>query len=194
MTQFSLKHGMLKAVTLALTAAYPLAVYFLLDRGEVRIVGLALLAIVALRLLFPGASQLQALGVTVVGIAFAAAITLTASETLVRLYPVAISGGLLLVFSTTIIRPPSMIQRIAVATGAVLDEAGVRYTRTLTMVWCGFFLVNGAIALCTAVLGSREQWVIYNGLLSYLIAGALFAGERLLRPRFQQHLSKPAAS
>ena len=53
--------------------------------------------------------------------------------------------------------------------------------------------MNGAIALITALFASREVWAIYNGLLSYLIAGALFVGERLIRPVFRRRLAGNAS-
>ena len=62
-------------------------------------------------------------------------------------------------------------------------HAASRYTRRVTLAWCAFFVVNGAIAAWTAVYSSREAWVLYNGVIAYLAMGTLFAGERLLRRR-----------
>jgi uncharacterized membrane protein len=59
----------------------------------------------------------------------------------------------------------------------------VRYTRTITLVWCAFFALNGALAIYTALLTSREAWALYNGFIAYLLMGALIAGERLTRRR-----------
>ena len=46
-----------------------------------------------------------------------------------------------------------------------------------------FFIVNGAIALWTALAASDATWALYNGLIAYGLMGAMFAGEWLLRPR-----------
>jgi uncharacterized membrane protein len=183
---------LLSVASLLLTAIYPLAVYFLLDRGDVRLAGLALLLVLAMRFLAPGAAQLQVAAALAVGALFAAAIALTNSEILARLYPVAVSFVLLVAFGVTLVRPPSMIERIARATGVALNEPAMRYTRTVTAIWCGFFLVNGGIALMTALVMSREAWVLYNGLLSYLIGGAILAGERVIRPVFQRRFAGSA--
>ncbi len=59
----------------------------------------------------------------------------------------------------------------------------MRYTRQVTGVWCGFFVVNAAIAVWTAVSASREIWALYNGFIAYIAMGTLFAGEWLLRRR-----------
>jgi uncharacterized membrane protein len=63
-----------------------------------------------------------------------------------------------------------------------LAPAGVRYTRRLTLVWCNFFFLNGSVAAYTALAASRETWVLYNGLVAYVLIGALLAGERIARP------------
>ena len=126
------------------------------------------------------------------GTVFAAAIVATNSELLARLYPVGVSVTMLAVFGWTLLRPPSMVERIARATGVVLDEAGVRYTRTVTIVWCAFFIANGTVALATALAGSREAWALYNGLLSYLLAGAILVGERVVREVVRRRAARAA--
>ena len=76
-----------------------------------------------------------------------------------------------------------MVERLARLRNPELPAAGVRYTRQVTQVWCAFFIVNGLIAVWTAVWSSREVWAVYNGFIAYLAMGALFAGEWLLRRR-----------
>jgi uncharacterized membrane protein len=61
-----------------------------------------------------------------------------------------------------------------------LPESGVLYTRKVTLVWCAFFIMNAATALYTC-FESIEIWTLYNGLISYLLAGSLFAGEWIVR-------------
>jgi uncharacterized membrane protein len=184
--------AILGAGSVALLAAYPFGVYFLMGRGNIRVAGLALLVVLAIRFLTPGAPRMQALAALVTGTVFAAAIVATNSETLARLYPVGVSATMLAAFGWTLLRPPSMVERIARASGAVLDAAGVRYTRAVTSIWCAFFVVNGAVALATALTGSREAWALYNGLLSYLIAGALLLGERVVRELLRRRAARMA--
>jgi len=185
-------NAVLGAAALVLLAGYPFAVYVLLGRGSIRVVGLALLAALAIRFLAAGAPRRQALAALAAGIVFAVAIAVTNNETLARLYPVGVSAVMLAAFGITLLRPPSMVERIARASGAALDDAGVRYTRVVTIVWCVYFVVNGAVALATALAGSREAWALYNGLLSYLIAGALLGGERLVREIIRRRAVRPA--
>lgn len=98
-----------------------------------------------------------------------------------RAYPVAISLAMAAVFAASLRYPPTVVERIARLSEPDLPPDGVVYTRQVTGVWVGFLLVNAAISLWTAIWGSLDQWALWNGLLSYLAMGALFAGEYLVR-------------
>jgi len=70
-----------------------------------------------------------------------------------------------------------------------LPAGGVAYTRKVTIMWCAFFVANGLAALATALWASNEVWLLYNGLVSYLLMGALFAGEWLVRRRIKARMA-----
>lgn len=99
----------------------------------------------------------------------------------VRFYPVFMNGAMLAAFAASLFQGQSMIERLARIAEPDLPEAGVRYTRKVTMVWCLFLLANGLVALWTALYASLEVWTLYNGLIAYLLMGALFGGEFLVR-------------
>jgi len=83
-----------------------------------------------------------------------------------------------------------MIERFARVLDPDLPESGVRYTRKVTIVWIGFFALNGAIALWTVLQPGWAAWTLYNGFLSYVAAGLLFVGEYFVRQRvMRQHRS-----
>lgn len=98
-----------------------------------------------------------------------------------KLYPVFMSVGALIIFATTLIKPPSMIERFARLVEPDLPASGVIWTKNVTIVWCGFFILNACIALYTVLFSSTQMWVLYNGFISYLLMGLLFAGEFVLR-------------
>lgn len=65
----------------------------------------------------------------------------------------------------------------------------MRYTRRVTQIWCLFFIVNGSIALLTALYGDMALWTAWNGMIAYLLIGALMAGEWLVRRRVMKRES-----
>ena len=98
-----------------------------------------------------------------------------------KAYPAAISFAFAALFLLSVIRPPTIVERIARVREPDLPPAGVAYTRKVTILWIGFLVMNGAISVATSLWGSLGQWMLWNGLLSYLATGALFAGEYLVR-------------
>ena len=169
---------------------YPFTIYFGLQLLEPRYVAMVLAAVLLLRWrrnagrFFAGLKSIH-FGVIGALAALAALTMLTNSELLLRLYPAAMSLGFLLLFGLSLRWPPSMIERFARLHEPGLPPEGVRYTRRVTQLWCGFFVVNGGIALWTALYASRETWELYNGLIAYLLMGALFAAEWLVRRRLR---------
>lgn len=107
-------------------------------------------------------------------------------ELSLRLYPVFVNAALLVVFAVSLARPPTIAERFARAMEPDLPEEGVRYTRTVTMVWAVFFAVNGSIALWTVLQQGWHVWILYNGFVAYVAAGLLFAGEYLVRLRVKR--------
>jgi uncharacterized membrane protein len=99
----------------------------------------------------------------------------------VRLYPVFMNLALLGAFGLTLWQPPSMIERFARVLEPDFPPSGVHYTRVVTMIWVGFFAINGAIALWTVAEPGWVRWTLYNGLISYLAAGGLMLGEYIVR-------------
>jgi len=100
-----------------------------------------------------------------------------------KLYPVLVNCGLLALFAASLRCPPSMAERFARLRQPDLPPAAVAYTRRVTEAWCAFFVGNGSIALSTAVWGSDRVWFWYNGVCAYVMIGAMFAGEWLVRRR-----------
>lgn len=74
-----------------------------------------------------------------------------------------------------------LVERLARLRDPQLPDAAVRYTRRVTQIWCVFFILNGSIALFTAIYGDMTLWTAWNGMIAYLLMGALMAGEWLVR-------------
>lgn len=146
---------------------------------------LLLLGVIAARILLPRAMPVPvAMTTCLIAVALAVlAVSSVSPDLAARLYPVFMSATMLVAFAVTLWKPPSMIERFARIVEPDLDARGVAYTRRVTMVWVGFFVLNGLIALWTVVEGDLFWWGLYNGLISYLLAGMLFAVEFVIRQR-----------
>ena len=167
-------------MTVFITLLYPLAIW--LGHGQVEprlLAGILLLAAL---------TRLPALKVSRMarwwlgGALLLAAFAVWGNAMLpLKLYPVLVSVVMLAVFGYTLLAPPSMVERIARRREPDLPPEATGYTRKVTQVWCGFFAINGAIALSTALWASPAVWSLYNGVISYLLMGLLFGGEFLIR-------------
>jgi uncharacterized membrane protein len=162
----------------------PLIVYVGLGRFEPRWMALFLLAIALARALFSrDPVWLAAAG----GALVLVAASMLGNQSLpLKLYPVLVSAVMLAVFGLSLRHPPSAIERIARLHEPDLPPQAIAYTRKVTIVWCAFFIVNGGIALTTALWASDRTWALYNGLISYVLMGLLFAGEWLVRRRVRR--------
>lgn len=173
----------LLAVSAALLLlGYPFAVYFGIHWLQPGVLGLIVVAVWTLRalLLAKTAQRRWQLG----GLCALAALTLwwLNSETLLLLLPAGIHLGGAALFASSLRYPPTMPARMAARHyGLPLPPPVVAYTTWVTRIWVAFFLFNALLVTGIALWGSREMWVLYNGLLAYFAVGALFIGEYLFR-------------
>lgn len=103
-----------------------------------------------------------------------------------KLYPVLVSCVMFAVFAYSLRFPPTAIERLALLRQPNLHPLVVLYTRRVTQIWCAFFVINGMIALGTALWATEAMWSLYTGVISYIVMGILFGGELLYRPRFKR--------
>ncbi|WP_296227955.1 hypothetical protein [Ralstonia sp. UBA689] len=177
------------AAQAVLKIAYPLVLLGAWHFGAPRYVGIALLALLwAQRWVGAGSvsellRQLTPLDWLIAGVltCTSAAVAITNSELLLRLYPALVNGGLLLSFAATLRSGPTMIEKFARMRLPDLQPRAVRYTRHVTQVWCGFFALNGLTAVVAALYWSRGAWALYNGVIAYVLVGALIAAEAAFR-------------
>jgi uncharacterized membrane protein len=162
-----------------LTLLYPLALWWAGGRVEPRWLALGLLALGAARLATAGEATWRYVGAGALALGALASVFNVGWP--LKFYPVVINASLLALFGATLWRPPSMVERLARLSQPSLPPHVVDYTRKVTMVWCGFFVVNGTVAAMTAVWGSEATWALYNGGVAYGAMGLLFAGEFVVR-------------
>lgn len=166
--------------------AYPLIIFFGLKFLAPRYVALMLGVLLFIKWRRDAALWLKSLAKINLAIVMALLSLILAtliydSEFLLRLYPVFVNIGMLILFVFSLIFPPTIIESFARVRTPNLTSAGVQYTRTVTYVWCAFFIINGLISLYTACYSNQATWALYNGLIAYLLIGLLFAVEWLFR-------------
>jgi 3-hydroxymyristoyl/3-hydroxydecanoyl-(acyl carrier protein) dehydratase/uncharacterized protein YneF (UPF0154 family) len=103
------------------------------------------------------------------------------------------NGLFLAAFGSTLFFPPSMIFRFATIQdksirGSLTEKRVSAYCRKVTLVWCAFFVFNGSVAAWTIFFGTDAIWSVYNGGISYILIGVLFAGEFIVRKIVQRKM------
>ncbi|MCF1427581.1 MAG: hypothetical protein LPD71_06330 [Shewanella sp.] len=175
----------LTLVSVLVLLAYPLAIYFGLQHLDIGMLAVLMAGIFLLRIVAGKQARLAELrtlawisgtaGLLLMGLGY-----LFHKQAWLTFYPVVVNLLMLALFATSFRQKQTIIERLARLQEPELPPAGVRYTRRVTGVWCVFFAVNGSIALATCFM-PLHIWTLYNGLLSYLLAGTLFISEFLVR-------------
>lgn len=167
---------------------YPFAVYFGTHYLQPWKIASVLLVLLGIRLIASYSVKHWSSPLLLVGMVYCGFAIWSNELLTLRFYPAIANAAMLLLFSWTLLSPPSLIERIAKIQHPNLPPEGIVYTRRVTQVWCAFFIVNGGIAFATALWGSFELWSLYNGLIAYLLMGLLFVGEYIVRIKTQKHV------
>jgi len=183
----------LDVTLLAIGLAYPFLVYFGLRVLPPGVVALLLVALLALRITFKSAQRRRDNLPFVVAAAIVLLVVVRFPLVGLKVYPIVLSLTFAAVFGYSLLSPPTIIERIARLRQPDLPVVANSYLRKVTIAWLIFFLANAAISTVTAAIGSMKLWTLYNGLLSYLVMGALFAGEFLIRQRVHERLIRGTA-
>ncbi|MFT5703575.1 MAG: putative membrane protein [Rickettsiales bacterium] len=164
---------------------YPVAIFLGFKFFGARAASLLLLGIILFYFLSlkndQKSSRLQKYSVIIVASALLILAQISNQIFFVKIYPVAVNLIFLAAFSYSLFSGPSMIEKFARIYDKNLSAKAISYTRKVTIIWCVFFIFNASISLYTTLFSSIEIWTLYNGFISYMIMGALFAGEYAVR-------------
>ncbi len=175
------------AVLLVLSVAYPVVVYLALGHVGPRWIALLLVALALARAwLTREPFWLVAAGLATL---LAAAGFVGDRWAPLKLYPALVNLVLFALFASSLLRGPSVVERLARLREPALPAAAVAYTRRVTQVWCAFFVVNGALAIATALWASDAAWALYNGGIAYALMGLLMGIEWLVRRRVRARIA-----
>ena len=167
---------------------YPFVVYFGLRYLPPSFFGVMLAVVLAMRFrVLVSEERPVLLPILAVFIAYAVASAALQSVTMLLYYPVLVNFSLCAVFANSLRHEESILLRLIRARGVQVSKYGPKYIHRLTACWAIFFAVNGIIALWSTTL-SIEAWTAYNGLIAYVIVGALVGGERIFRRYYKKHM------
>ena len=112
--------------------------------------------------------------------AFFALCALFSGGALAYLYPLIINFSLAVLFALSLRSTPA-ITRLALLKQPALNERGRAYTRKLTEIWLGFFVLNGLLSAVLLLPRDKIYWSVYCGAISYVLIGALIGSEMIFR-------------
>ena len=129
---------------------------------------------------------------------------ITGKEFFLKIYSVVINLTMLFVFGSTLFMPPNIIFRFATMSdksikGSSFEQKVYKYCHKVTVIWCCFFILNGSAAALTTfadkIFGlspeaARKVWAVYNGGISYVLMGALFVIEFIVRKLADKKMMK----
>lgn len=182
----------LAVLNTVLVAGYPVAVYYGLTHLSARSVGLLLLCLLlpGLLLKWRAARKEDLLTVARLPLSVMALVGLGAllnDSRFVLALPVLINSVLLFSFASSL-RTTPMIERFARMQEPALSPAQVRYCRSVTHVWCGFFALNALVSAGLALFAPVSVWALYTGLIAYVLIGVLGTTEYVVRKyRFREY-------
>ncbi|MEI6066603.1 MAG: hypothetical protein WCP96_04660 [Methylococcaceae bacterium] len=171
-----------------LTMLYPFAVYFGIHYLEPWKIASVLFVLLGIRMIVSYSIKHWSCPLLLMGMIYCGFAIWSNELLTLRFYPAIANVAMLLLFSWSLLSPPSLIERLARTQHPDLPPEGVIYTRRVTRIWCVFFIVNGSIALATALWSSFEIWSLYNGFIAYILMGILFVGEYIVRMKTQKHV------
>ncbi len=163
--------------------SYPLTVYFLLQYKLFIWLIVCLLFLALVRLIV---AKRQTLMVNIIIASLLLAMVLlynlTSSEQFLLYYPLIVNVVFFCSFYQSLLKVPIVEQFAAIYTPKDRQDKSFKvYCRNVTKAWCYFFIVNGTISLITVIYADKWLWMVYNGIIAYILIALMFVTEYAVR-------------
>lgn len=179
---------LLRGIFYVAVALYPFLVYFGLKYVPPGTLGLILAIFLAFRFgILSSEEKSVLLPMMLLLVAFALLAAVMESSRMLLVYPVLVNLFLAITFARSLRGGDSILLMAVKARKIEIGEYVPPYLYRLSQVWVLFFLLNGTVAAWTCTQ-SLEVWAIYNGLISYIAAGCLLAGEFVFRIYYRKKM------
>jgi uncharacterized membrane protein len=190
----------MKAVIAAISALFviasPWVLYWTLSQHEVGVAAAVLIGWVIVRTIplviaARREQRLAALQLPAIALAFACLGWISNNGTWLLVLPSATQGSFGLVFLRSL-RGTPLIEHFARMVKPELGAGELAHCRLWTKIWGVYLLVLAAIGLGLARWASLAVWTVYVGVIAYVLVGALFAVEYVIRKiRFRDYGRNP---
>ncbi len=112
-----------------------------------------------------------------------------------KLYSVIINFVFLFIFAFSLFTPQNIIFRFATLMDKSILNSSFEhqvqsYCRKVTYVWCVYFILNGFVSFYTVFCAGDGIWALYNGCISYVVTGLVFAIEYIIRRKVDKNMIK----
>lgn len=168
----------IKILGIGFIILYPFIVFLALKKHVVvRFLGLLLLAAAGISFV-----RHKNIWIFICVLLFGAGLIVFNDDIFLKLYPVLMNTSACLMFALSLRETP-LVEKIAKKMGYSLDTQQKEYTRHVTCAWAIFMFLLAIVSFITVFL-SNETWVLFNGLISYILIAIMMGVEFLVRKRF----------
>lgn len=112
-------------------------------------------------------------------------VVITRTFNLMYWYPVVINSIMLISFGGSLWAKQTFVERLARLQTPNLPFEAVAYTRKVTQIWCGIFILNIVMSSGLILFEQIELWAFYTGGVAYFIMGAVMLIEWIVRPKYK---------
>jgi uncharacterized membrane protein len=176
---------LLKVFNTILIIIYPFIIYYCVLNNLYTASVSILLFILALKLITGGKRNINNnLLLFLIGCSLCILFILSKNFIFLKLYPILVNILLLFTFGSTLFYGNRSLIEIIASLKTPKEEQDLffkNYCRHITIVWCIFFIFNGAIAAITAIWCSDKIWAFYTGFVSYFLIALMFLAEYVYR-------------
>lgn len=166
---------LIKALGTILMVCYPFAIYYVIKNEYSFSIILGILFVAILIGYFLNRQKLLfCFGFLILSIAF-----ILRDIAYVKAYPVIMNCSVATFFAISLLKKP-FVQVIGEKMKGKLSEKGIVYAKKATYAWVIFMYALTGIS-CITVFLSTEIWALFNGLVSYILIGLMFAAEFVVR-------------
>ncbi|GAC13128.1 COG4648 family protein [Aliiglaciecola lipolytica] len=176
---------LITVLVVLLSISYPFVVYVGLQNFEAKWLLPFLVIMLALRWFASGQNSERKVILTTL-VLLGCIMFFVGHQVGLKFYPVMMNFSFFVLFAGSLFSSTPIVEKFARIKEPALTPKAIKYTRKVTIVWSIFFALNGTIACLTALFASDELWMLYNGLIAYILMGVLGGSEWLIRQQIRK--------